>query len=242
MRLASTSRLDRTAAPFGALSTRFLLVPLAPVALTALVITIGYVAAGGDAPGFPPQFPTLAYGVANVVVVALLYRRVPTDVWNATALFRRPSRREIAAGIVATAAGILLGWPATALAADALGVARYTVPNLTGPIGIGSLVFGAVIVAPVAEELLFRGLLVGILLERGVDTAVVAAGSLLVFAAMHVFTAGVGGVVNAVLLGALLTWLRFRFDNLVGAWLLHALNNLAELLVALSVLPSLYAL
>ncbi|MFC6874323.1 CPBP family intramembrane glutamic endopeptidase [Halobellus marinus] len=240
--VVSTARLERTAAPFAALPARWLLLPLAPVALTALVITIGYVAAGGDAPGFPPQFPTLAYGVANVVVVALLYRRVPTDVWKAAALFRRPSSREIAVGIAATAVGILVGWPATTLLADAVGVARYTVPEVSGPIGIGSLFFGAVIVAPFAEELLFRGLLVGILLERGVDTAVVAAGSLLVFAAIHVFTAGVGGVVNAVLLGALLTWLRFRFDNLAGAWLMHAFNNAAELLVALSMVPSLYAL
>jgi hypothetical protein len=47
---------------------------------------------------------------------------------------------------------------------------------------------------------------------------------------------------GAFLLGTLLTWLRLRFDNLVGAWLFHALNNLLELFVALSLVPSLYAL
>jgi hypothetical protein len=33
-----------------------------------------------------------------------------------------------------------------------------------------------------------------------------------------------------------------RFDNLVGAWLMHLLNNLLEFLVAVSLVPSLYAL
>jgi hypothetical protein len=46
----------------------------------------------------------------------------------------------------------------------------------------------------------------------------VRSGSPLVFAVMHVFTAGIAGVLNAFLLGTLLTWLWFRFDNLVGDW------------------------
>lgn len=62
------------------------------------------------------------------------------------------------------------------------------------------------------------------------------------FAGIHVFTAGPAGVVNALLLGSLLTWLRLRYNNLAGAWLLHLVNNLLEFLIAPSLLLSLYVL
>jgi hypothetical protein len=240
--IASREALERTAAPFGAIGSRWLLAPLVPVVATLLVITAAYVAGGGSAPDLPPRFATLVYGVANVALLGALYVRWDGAVWRASALFRRPSGTELAAAVAATALGVVACWPATTLLADALGVARYAPGPLSSPAGLVALFVGSVLVAPVAEELLFRGLFVGVVLQRGGGPLAAAASSLLVFAAIHVFTAGVAGVANALLLGALLTWLRFRFDNLAGAWLLHALNNLLEFLVALSVLPSLYAL
>lgn len=239
-------RLERTAAPFAALDSRWLLASIAPLVLTVVVIGAGYAATGGEDPGYPPQFPTLVYGVANVAVLAALYLGVPDDVWRASALFRTPSRAEVGTGVLATVFGVAVGWPLTTLLADWLGVAGYAVPSVVAPygfspVGIVALFFGAVVVAPVAEEVLFRGLFVGVAFDRGYRPLVAGASSLAVFAAIHVFIAGVAGVVNALLLGALLTWLRFRFDNLVGAWLLHLLNNGLEFLVALSLVPSPYA-
>jgi membrane protease YdiL (CAAX protease family) len=236
------AELERTADSFSELSSQWILVALAPLFLTVLILGVGYSMTGGSDPGFPPEFPTLVYGIANVAVVAFVYIRVNPDVWGASALFRRPSIREVLAAVLATIVGILVGWPFTTLIADTASVARYTVPSLTSPIGIASLFFGAVIVAPVAEELLFRGLFLGIVLNRGYGPALAGVSSLVVFAGIHVFTAGFAGIVNALLLGALLTWLRLRYNNLAGAWLMHLLNNLLEFLTSLSVLPSLYVL
>lgn len=236
------AELERTADSFSELSSQWILVALAPLFLTVLILGVGYSMTGGSDPGFPPEFPTLVYGIANVAVVAFVYIRVNPDVWGASALFRRPSIREVLAAVLATIVGILVGWPFTTLIADAAGVARYTVPSLASPFGITSLFFGAVIVAPIAEELLFRGLFFGVVLNRGYGPVIAGGSSLLVFAGIHVFTAGFAGVVNALLLGALLTWLRLRYNNLAGAWLMHLLNNLLELLISLSLLPSLYVL
>lgn len=238
----SRKRLGTTAGAFESVSPGWALAAVAPVALTVLVITAGYVAGGGADPGFPPHFPTLVYGAANVAVVGVLFVTWDAARFRAVALFGSPSRREVTAGAVATAVGVAVGWPATTVLADALGVARYAVAVPTTTAGLLAVGVGAVVVAPVAEEMLYRGLLVGIGLERGWSPLAVGAASLSVFAVIHVFTAGVAGVLNAFLLGSLLTWLRLRFDNLVGAWLFHALNNLLELLVGLSLLPSLYAL
>lgn len=243
MALFSTPvELRRTVSPFSALTAWWLLVPLAPLVLTVVVIGTGYTVTGGTNPGFPPQFPTFVYGVSNVVVVAVVYLRLTEKAWQSSALFRRPPSREIGAGIVATAAGVAVGWPLTTLVADAAAVPRYAIPSLTSPVGIGALFFGAVLVAPVAEELLFRGLFLGFVLNRECGSVIAGGSSLLAFAGIHVFTSGLAGVVNALLLGALLTWLRLRFDNLVGAWVMHLLNNLLEFLVAISLVPSLYTL
>lgn len=234
--------LEQTARSFSNLRSGWLVMVPAPIGLTVLVFTGGYLLAGGADPGFPPQFPLLVYAVANVVVLIIVYVRTTDEVWRASALFRTPSRTELGAGVVVTVVGVAFAWPLTTLLAQVVGVTPYTVPTLgtVGPIIV--LFVGSVVVAPVAEEILYRGLFFGVVLERGYGPLVAGASSLLVFAGVHVFTAGVAGVVNALLLGVLLTGLRLWFDNLVGAWLLHTLNNLLEFLIAVSILPSIYAL
>lgn len=128
------------------------------------------------------------------------------------------------------------------MVSETVGVARYTVPSLTAGIPIAVLFLGSVVAAPLAEEILYRGVFLGIVLERVYRLVVAGVGSLLVFAGIHVFTAGLGGAVNAFLLGVLLTALRLWFNNFLVARLMHTLNNLLEFLVATSVIPSLYAL
>lgn len=236
------SRLRQSVTPLGDLGARWYLVPLAPVGLTVLVVTAAYTATGGTDPGFPTGFPVLLYGLANVVVVVGVWIRVDDRVRGALAPVSPPGAGELAASVLATVLGVLACWPLTTVITDLLGVARYAVPALPSSFAVAAVLFGSVVVAPVTEEVLYRGLLFGLLVERGVAVVLAATISVIVFAAMHVFTAGVAGVVNALLLGALLTWLRVWFDSLVGAWLLHGLNNLLEFLVALSVLPSLYGL
>jgi membrane protease YdiL (CAAX protease family) len=233
---------DQTVAPLSALSAWWLLAALAPIGLTVMIIASAYTITGGQDPGFPPQFPLLIYAFANIVVLVCLYVQVGEEVWKARALFRDPSSAEVAAGVGATVLGIIIGWPLTTVVSETVGVARYTVPPLTAVVPIAVLFFGSVAVAPIAEEILYRGVFLGIGLERGYGPVVAGVGSLFVFAGIHVFTAGLGGVVNAFLLGVLLTALRLWFDNLLGAWLMHTLSNLLEFLVAISVIPSLYAL
>lgn len=229
-------------APLSALSLWWLTAALLPLILTLLIIGISYTITGGTEPTALPQFPTLVYGLANVVVVAAMYGYLSEDLWRATAPFPTPTKSELGAGVLATAIGVAIGWPLTTVLSEATGVARYAVPSLSSPFGIAALFLTAVAVAPVAEEILFRGLFLGLVLDRGYGPVVAGGSSLMVFAGLHVFTAGIGGVINALLLGLLLTWLRLRYESLVGAWLMHLLNNLLEFFIGVSLLPSLYAL
>jgi hypothetical protein len=70
--VASRTRLERTASPLETLSWSWIGSAVAPIGLTVLVIVAGYVISGGTDPGFAPQFPTLVYGIASVVVVGVV--------------------------------------------------------------------------------------------------------------------------------------------------------------------------
>lgn len=115
-------------------------------------------------------------------------------------------------------------------------LAPFYTYDLTNPATVAGVVFGALLVAPLVEELLFRGALIGALLERGWPPLLAAAGSIALFAGYHVFALGIAGVFAIAGWAIFPTLLRFRFDNLAGAWLLHLLNNVFAyvILVALA--------
>lgn len=92
----------------------------------------------------------------------------------------------------------------------------------TGPLIILVVVAGLII--PLAEEVLFRGLLYGWLRRWGPAVAMV--GSALLFGLPH----GPSSALPAALLGLGFAWLRERDGSLLGPVLLHVLNNLGALL------------
>lgn len=103
-----------------------------------------------------------------------------------------------------------------------------------GALGAGEIAWlavGTVIVAPLVEEIVFRGLLFDALRARWrFWPAAVASG--VVFAAVHLSLLLIPGLT---ILGLALAWLRERYDTLYAPILLHALNNaVAITLVVLS--------
>lgn len=89
-----------------------------------------------------------------------------------------------------------------------------------------AVVFGGVLVAPLIEEVLFRGYLLGGLLGRGVSPALAGTATILLFAVIHFPLWGVAGVIGVSAWSILPTILRLRFDNVTSPWLLHVANNI----------------
>lgn len=81
------------------------------------------------------------------------------------------------------------------------------------------------IVTPITEGILFRGVLLGSLLGRGLSPLLDGALTILAFGVIHIALWGVAGVVGACLWGIFPTLLRLRYNNLTGAWLLYFINN-----------------
>lgn len=166
------------------------------------------------------------YGVANVLVLGGFLAAV-TD--RGRGLFV-PVVPPTATEVIAAATAFVIGLLAFQVATWINGVLGTSMSGMDYALGdpatLAMVIFGAVLVAPVAEEVLFRGLLVGYLLDRGISPVVAGLIAVLAFAVIHLPNFGMGGAVFILLWAPLPTALRLRFENLTGAWLMHAANNL----------------
>lgn len=211
---------------------------------TALVLVVtsalitGYVATIGE-PGLEPP-PGVIYGAVGIGLsasIALLWWRFDETERLAAFPLQRPSRTELGWTVASVPLGIgafLAGeWIAGQFGFELTPFYTY---DLADPVTLAGVVFGAVLVAPLVEELLFRGAIVGALLGRGWPLTAAGAGSIVVFAGYHVFALGVAGVVAIAAWSVFPTMLRLRFDNLTGAWLVHLCNNVFAYVIAAAVL------
>jgi membrane protease YdiL (CAAX protease family) len=123
--------------------------------------------------------------------------------------------------------GVLIVYPVAAGINAVLGTPMDQSPlhPSTGPSGYAVQLLFAVVVAPIAEETLFRGLLLTWLRARGRGAFVAAAWSLAAFAAIHLPAFGVGGVVFITLWGVIPSALYLIRGSLTPSWLAHTMNN-----------------
>lgn len=138
--------------------------------------------------------------------------------------------------------GLMAAAPATLLAdigrtilygADAVNTAAIAGMQRPGASFLLRLISGA-LVAPVCEELFFRGYLLGALKRYGTPAAVLV--SSLCFALVH----GMDGMVIRALLGALFALLMIRSGSLYAPMLAHGCYNLALVLLSYTGLAPLF--
>ncbi|AGB38704.1 CPBP family intramembrane glutamic endopeptidase [Natronococcus occultus] len=233
-------RLENTVEPLADCSLLWsLTLPLVPIAATALVMTAGFTLHRGADPGWPDWALLLPLGGAYVAVLAWLYWRWDRATWRAAAVVRRPSGRELASALVATAVGIGI-----VVAGNAIATSVDLDPHARAPVtdarGIAALLVATVVIAPIAEEVLFRGLVLGHLLARGYSVLAASALSIALFALIHAFMAGPVSILITGALGTVLTGLRLRYDSLVGPWLMHVLINAWGVMLTVGLLPALW--
>ncbi|WP_115865429.1 CPBP family intramembrane glutamic endopeptidase [Halorussus litoreus] len=224
--------LARTTSPLDDRLVRSFVAAALPVPLS---IAIGIVYSGYvGIPEPSDAAKNVMYGVASLFAVGAIYYLLSDRERAAAFRFRRPSRSELNWTLICFPLGsaAYLGGASLAQAAGlSLGGYEY---GLTDPVVVGAVVFGAVIVAPIAEEILFRGVLLGSLLGRGLSPLLAGGVTILTFGAIHVAILGVAGVVATASWAIFPTLLRLRFNNLTGAWLLHFINNIWSYLVVVA--------
>jgi len=168
----------------------------------------------------------LVYGVVNLGVVALVYWLLSPDHRATVFAFERPSLRETGAAVLTFLFGLAV-FPLVSQLNAALGYQMAGMSySLSDPTALVVVVVGAVVLAPVTEEILYRGLVLGALRSRGLGSVSAAVLMTALFALMHLPNFGVGGTIFVSVWGLLPAALRLRYENLSGAVLMHVLNNL----------------
>lgn len=216
-------------------SLRSLLVLLL-AALGVFVLLPGLFWQLGAGAGWLPPAPAergvasmAVFGAAGLVVAALGWCWPPVR-WRPVA----------AMGVVRAYVPFALGWLAFVIVylqlVAALGAPVPPQPQLeqlaargTAMPGFWLVLFGIVVVAPLAEEVLFRGYLLGALLHLLPPTAaqLVTAAA---FGAVH----GAAYMLPVGLLGLLFGWLRTRYGSLWPCVSAHALHNACTVALALA--------
>lgn len=202
-----------------------------PVPLTS-VLFLGHSIATGtpsDAYGLPMAY--LLYGLANVVTVGTVYVLLSRE--ERTAVFRisRPPATELGWAVVAFGAGLGV-YQLTSRVSAALGYELEGLSySLNDPTALAMVVIGAVVIAPITEEVLYRGFILGILVARGFGLVRSVVLMTVIFAVIHLPNFGVAGTLFVSVWGLLPAILRLRFDNLSGAIAMHGFNNAFAYLV-----------
>jgi uncharacterized protein len=212
-------------APLAAMIAAFVVATLAYVLIAAVIE-----ASGGDVSGGGP--PGLVISATLVQDVAL----VAAAVWFASMWAKRLVPASF--GLRRVALRSAVGWAALAFVAFWILTAIYVSlvgqpdqqeltrdlrdeESLAALIGYGVLL---AFVAPLAEELFFRGFVFGVLRERlGIAWGAVTTG--VVFGLVHVAGSPIETVGVLVILGVLLCLLYQRTGSLLPCIALHAINN-----------------
>lgn len=143
----------------------------------------------------------------------------------ALSLFRWPSRRELLAVVGGVIGCYLLQSVIQFVAISVFGLSTGSVPGEGfGLRWIVTFVIVSGVFAPIVEEVLFRGLLLGYFLEQGVPRLAAAGVVIIAFAGIHVY----GGPVQmaaAAVTAVIAIALRLRYENLVSPVLFHSLFN-----------------
>lgn len=224
--------LERDASPVKDQLAISLFVAALPVP-ASIAIGIGYSTVTG-VPEPNVAGKNIMYGVSSLFALGIVYYAFSSVERRAAFPFRWPSRGELIWTLVCFPLGsaAYLGGRALAKAAGfSMGGYEYT---LSDPVTVAAVIFGAVLVTPVAEEILFRGVLLGSLLGRGISPLLAGGLSILAFGAIHISLLGVAGVIATALWAIFPTLLRLRYNNLAGAWLLHFINNVWSYLVVVA--------
>lgn len=203
-----------------------------PLPLTIALFVVHSVATGTPRSGYGLPMAYLVYGVANLVTVGVLYVVLTPAERNAVFRFERPSLREIGWAVVAFVVGLGVYQATSALNASLGFELQGLSYSLASPSTAAIVVVGAVVLAPLTEEVLYRGVVLGTLLSRGFGTVAAVGLMTLLFALLHLPNFGVAGTVFISVWGVLPAILRVRFDDLSGAVLMHALNNAFAYVVA----------
>jgi membrane protease YdiL (CAAX protease family) len=142
-------------------------------------------------------------------------------------IFRQPTGRDWGITLAGAAVGIVILYPVSQWLAQVLfGVQMRGMSfDIRQPFVLPVVLVWAVLTAPLAEEVLFRGLAVAYLQARRWPTWAIGVVCCIAFAAIHLPYFGVAGATLILFWGGMVVAIRLWRGNLMPGWILHIVNN-----------------
>jgi len=231
-------------------SWSFLLVPFATVFVSLAFFALGCAVRGNPGPHLRERgiddiraFALFVYGIGNgilILILRILLKRKCLSLHDVG--FRKCEMGRLLGYAAATTTAAFLLYPTIEYLVGLCGLPMYWNPEQSTPVSKSSVLsllfifFGAVVLAPLGEETVFRGYLFSMLRSR-TRVPVAALVSSLLFAAVHLPFFGPGFAVYIVPWSLLSCLLIIRLHSLYPSLVFHLTNNL----IAYMILPWLTA-
>lgn len=239
--------MDKQTAQESALSLKWVYLAWFSLAFTTVVVgAIGATVQGDPEPvvlkwgiGDFAIFAVGLHAIGMIAAVALLYLLLKRNQlgWSAVGLKDKLSLSATGYALAGVVIAFFL-YPLIEAALGAVGVSMYwggpkaSHFYLKSVFDIALAVMGAVLIVPVAEEIIFRGYILTLFTQKGYKPIVAILLSALIFTSIHIFF-GPGMLVYIFLWAFIPAFLYLKFGSLYPAILFHILNNL----IAYVILP-----
>ncbi|MEW5759748.1 MAG: type II CAAX endopeptidase family protein [Candidatus Thermoplasmatota archaeon] len=181
-------------------------------------------------------FSLSIYGIGMVITIAILYSLLKKSQlsWDAVGLKGKLSSRAICYALGCVLIALLL-YPLIEISLKPIGVSMYwggesSAALLTSPVAVVLVLISAVLIAPITEEIIHRGYVLTMFLERGFKPMVAILLSVLIFTSIHIFF-GLGIMVYIFFWAFIPTFLYLKFKSLYPAILFHFTNNLIAYII-----------
>lgn len=200
-------------------------VPVFVLAMTARFIILRLDAQAYHA---APLAPFIISGICSWTVIALLYfwLRREGGTWADLGV-KRARARDVVLGVCAAAINILIVYPLSVLIVRSLGLGEIR-EAITYPATLWNVVgavFFIVLLIPLAEEILFRGFLLGVLRSKISNLCLVGLAGCLAFAVVHLPRWGVSGALFILLWAVAPVCLFLARRSIAPSFTMHVINN-----------------
>jgi membrane protease YdiL (CAAX protease family) len=220
--------IARDASRIAQLPLPTILVVFAPLVLTTLMWRL----MGPRTRPLIATYPMLAFGVYAawnwlVILVGYLVVRRYRITWRDIG-FTNFRLRDIWLSVAGALAGLLVVFPISTLIVKALGLPPMRGMNysLHGPLDIIGAILATVLLGTLAEDILFRGFLLGLLRTKIRNLWVVGLIGVLMFTLIHIAYFGWAGMIFILLWSPLTVGLFLWRRSIYPSYGMHILNNL----------------
>jgi membrane protease YdiL (CAAX protease family) len=176
------------------------------------------------------------YGLGLCLAVFLLRRHLKTHIigWDRVGLIGQITPFALIYILGALALDSFLLFPGAQWLSTQTGIPLFwggnNTFNFASVLDIAVALIATVLIASVAEEIIFRGYLLTAFLEKGYKKVTAITFSVLIFASVHIFF-GPGFILYIIVWALIPTYLYLKFKSLYPAILFHALNNVVAYLI-----------